>query len=209
MGVAKGLRFLHEECRGGPIIHRDLRPSNILLTHDFVPMLADFGLAKWKSGGESFQTRILGTSGYLAPEYAEYGIVSVRTDVYAYGIVLFQLISGQRVLDDKRGQSQHLLQWVYESISTQLYRINAQISHILDFQAEPLVESLALHELVDPRLGDSFDTHELYLLARVAFLCVRRNPEMRPSMGEVCTILNPIFKATLQLILLTVLMKNT
>lgn len=68
----------------------------------------------------------------------------------------------------------------------------------LIFQAEPLVESLALHDLVDPHLGDSFDTHELYLLARVAFLCVRRKPEMRPSMGEVCTttILNPIFIAT-------------
>lgn len=59
---------------------------------------------------------------YLAPEYAEYGIVSVRTDVYAYGIVLFQLISGRRVLDDKKGQSQHILQWVYESISTHLYQ---------------------------------------------------------------------------------------
>nr|XP_018682586.1 PREDICTED: calcium/calmodulin-regulated receptor-like kinase 1 isoform X3 [Musa acuminata subsp. malaccensis] len=179
MGIAKGLRFLHEECRGGPIIHRDLRPRNILLTHDFVPMclehcmmksafkqLGDFGLAKWKSNSDSFQTRVLGTSGYIAPEYAEFGIVSVRTDVYAFGIILFQLISGRGVLDEANGHHQHLLQWV-----------------------EPLVENLALHELIDPRLGESYDIYELYHLARAAFLCVRRNPEMRPSIGEVVHLL--------------------
>ncbi|XP_008810901.1 probable serine/threonine-protein kinase PBL16 [Phoenix dactylifera] len=166
IGIAKGLRFLHEECRGGPIIHRDLRPSNILLTHDFVPMLGDFGLARWKSNNDSFHTRVLGASGYLAPEYAEHGIVSVRTDVYAFGIVLFQLISGRRVVDEQNGHSQHLLKW-----------------------AGPLVESLALHELIDPRVGESYDTYELYHLARAAFLCVRRNPEMRPSMGEVVRLL--------------------
>jgi hypothetical protein len=63
LGIAKGLRFLHEECRAGPIIHRDLRPSNVLLTHDFVPMLGDFGLAKWKASNASIHTRILGQSG--------------------------------------------------------------------------------------------------------------------------------------------------
>ncbi|KAG6489486.1 hypothetical protein ZIOFF_050756 [Zingiber officinale] len=163
LGIAKGLRFLHEECRGGPIIHRDLRPSNVLLTHDFVPMLGDFGLAKWKSNSDSFQTQVLGTSGYLAPEYAEFGIVSVRTDVYSFGVLLFQLISGRPVIDEDNGHPQHILQW-----------------------AEPLVENLALHDLIDPVLGESYDTYELYRVARAAFLCVRRNPEMRPSVGEVC-----------------------
>ncbi|XBI30853.1 hypothetical protein VPH35_054508 [Triticum aestivum] len=113
LGIAKGLRFLHEECRAGPIIHRDLRPSNVLLTHDFVPMLGDFGLAKWKAVNASIHTRVLGQSGYLAPEYAEYGIVSVRTDVYAFGIVLFQLISGRKVLEEHEGQCTHILQWVF------------------------------------------------------------------------------------------------
>ncbi|OMP06900.1 hypothetical protein COLO4_07812 [Corchorus olitorius] len=161
IATAKGLRFLHEECRGGPIIHRDVRPSNILLTHDLVPMLGDFGLARWKITDETLQTKILGTLGYLAPEYAENGFVSVRTDVYAFGIVLLQLISGRKVIDwESEGQNLSLRQW-----------------------AEPLIEKLALHELIDPRLVD-FDTYQLYLMAKTAYLCVQRSPEMRPSMGE-------------------------
>ncbi|KAK7282661.1 hypothetical protein RIF29_11615 [Crotalaria pallida] len=168
IGTAKGLRFLHEECRGGPIIHRDMRPSNILLTHDFVPMLGDFGLAKWNTGDDdTLQTRIMGTLGYLAPEYAEEGIVSVRTDVYAYGIVLLQLISGRKVVNSNNSeQQQSIRQW-----------------------AVPMIEKLALHELIDTRLGESYDTYELYLMAKAAYFCVQRNPEMRPSMGEVLRLL--------------------
>ncbi|KAK4340943.1 hypothetical protein RND71_039444 [Anisodus tanguticus] len=167
IGTAKGLRFLHEECRGGPIIHRDLRPSNILLTHDYVPMLGDFGLAKWKTNEDKIYTRILGTLGYLAPEYAENGIVSVRTDVYAFGIVLIQLLSGRKAIDSMREDSHHSLrQW-----------------------AISLIERLALHELIDPRIGDSYDTFEGYHMARTAFLCVQNDPELRPSMGEVLRLL--------------------
>ncbi|KAF5175804.1 Inactive protein kinase [Thalictrum thalictroides] len=166
IGTAKGLRFLHEECRGCPIVHRDLRPSNILLTHDFIPMIGDFGLAKWKTGNDAIHTRVVGTLGYLAPEYVESGIVSVRTDVYAYGVVLLQLISGRKIIDNKR-QGEFLLQW-----------------------AEPLIEKLALHQLIDPRIGEVDDnTYELYNMARTAYMCVRRSPEMRPSMGEVVRLL--------------------
>ncbi|KAG6602147.1 Proline-rich receptor-like protein kinase PERK12, partial [Cucurbita argyrosperma subsp. sororia] len=167
VGIAKGLRFLHEECRGGPVIHRDVRPSNILLTHDYVPMLGDFGLAKWKTKDDTSHSSILGTFGYVAPEYAENGILSVRTDVYAFGIVLLQLISGRKVfdaMDDIQGRS--LREW-----------------------AEPLIENLALHELIDSRVANTYDTYELYLMARTAYLCVRINPENRPSMGEVVRLL--------------------
>ncbi|KAK4352598.1 hypothetical protein RND71_028116 [Anisodus tanguticus] len=167
IGTAKGLRCLHEECRGGPIIHRDLRPSDILLTHDYVPMLGDFGLAKWKTNEDKIYTRILGTLGYLAPEYAENGIVSVRTDVYAFGIVLILLLSGRKSIDSMREDSHHSLrQWPI-----------------------PLIERLALHELIDPRIGDSYDTFEVYHMSRTAFLCVQNDPELRPSMGEVLRLL--------------------
>ncbi|KAK7320921.1 hypothetical protein VNO77_30867 [Canavalia gladiata] len=164
IGTAKGLRFLHEECRGGPIIHRDMRPSNILLTHDFVPMLGDFGLAKWKTSDKTLQTRIMGTLGYLAPEYAEDGIVSVGIDVYAYGIVLLQLITGRKA-NSSPEQHLSLRQW-----------------------AEPRIEKLAFHELRDSRLGESYDSNELYLMAKVAYYCVQRNHEKRPSIGEVSVV---------------------
>ncbi|CAK9187710.1 unnamed protein product, partial [Ilex paraguariensis] len=120
----------------------------------FFTQLGDFGLAKWKANDDNVQTKILGTFGYLAPEYTESGIVSVRTDVYAFGIVLIQLISGRKVVDSNREDQQHSLrQW-----------------------AEPLIERLALHKLIDPCIGDAYDTYELYHMARTAYLCVQSNP---------------------------------
>ncbi|TKW18078.1 hypothetical protein SEVIR_5G409200v4 [Setaria viridis] len=166
IGIAKGMRFLHEECRAGPIIHLDLQPSNVLLTHDFVPMLGDFGFAKWKACKVSSETMILGPSGYLAPEHAEHGIASVKTDVFAFGILLFQLISGRKVLEEHGRWCTHILQW-----------------------AEPLVETLALNILVDDRVKDTHDSYGLYHLAKAAYLCVRTNPEQRPSMGEVVRLI--------------------
>lgn len=164
IGIAKGLRYLHEECRGAPVIHRDLRPSNIFLSHEFVPMLGDFGLAKGKTNAKYDKPeKVLSTLGYLAPEYAENGTCSVKTDVFAYGIVLLQLISGRNEVDPT-GDSRHksLRQW-----------------------AMPLIERVALDELVDPWLGDSYGMYELYQMARLAYLCIQTKPDMRPAIGEV------------------------
>ncbi|KAK6131993.1 hypothetical protein DH2020_034267 [Rehmannia glutinosa] len=167
IGIAKGLRYLHEECKGSPIVHRDLRPSNIFLTHEFVPLLADCGLAKWRTNKYDRQTKILGNLEYLAPEYAENGICSVKTDVFAFGIVLIQLISGRKAVDSIRdNQHQSLRQW-----------------------AMPLIETLVLDELVDPRLRDSYSTYEVYQMARAAYLCIQNKPDMRPSIGEVLRLL--------------------
>ncbi|KAL2467798.1 Protein kinase protein with adenine nucleotide alpha hydrolase-like domain [Forsythia ovata] len=168
IGIAQGLRYLHEKCRGCPIIHQNVRPSQILLTHDFVPMLGDCGLAKWKTDEADMQTQILGTLGYLAPEYTENGDVTVQTDVYAFGVVLIQLISGHRIVDSPSdNHQQSIIRW-----------------------ALPLVQTLALDGLVDPRLGDSYRMYELYHMARTACLCVQTDPTMRPSMGEVLHLLD-------------------
>ncbi|KAL3840060.1 hypothetical protein ACJIZ3_024651 [Penstemon smallii] len=167
IGTAKGLRFLHEECRGSPIIHRDLRPSNILLTHEFVPLLGDCGIAKWMTNKCDIQTKKSGNLAYFAPEFAENGICSVKTDVFAFGIVLIQLISGRKAVDSTRDNLKCTLgQW-----------------------ALPLIQTLTLDELVDPRLGDSYSTYELYLMAKAAYLCVQNKPTMRPTMREVLRLL--------------------
>ncbi|CAA3020337.1 inactive kinase SELMODRAFT_444075-like [Olea europaea subsp. europaea] len=168
IGIAQGLRYLHEECRRYPIVHLDVRPSQILLADDFVPMLGDFGLAKWKTDEADRETRILGTLGNLAPEYTENDNVSIKSDVYAFGVVLLQLISGRRIVDSTGDDSQQsIIQW-----------------------ALPLIQTLALEKLVDPRLGDSYRIYELYHMAKTACLCVKMDPAMRPSMGEVLHLLD-------------------
>ncbi|XP_073143965.1 uncharacterized protein [Henckelia pumila] len=170
IGIAKGLRFLHEECRGSPIIHGYLRPCNVLLTHDFDPLLGNCGLKNLITCKDNKSTTTHATStAYHAPELAENGTFSIKTDVYAFGIVLIQLISGQRCETEELSRSnnnQSLVQW-----------------------ALPLIQMLALDELVDPRLGDSYSIYELYNMASAACLCIQTNPEMRPSMGEVLRLL--------------------
>lgn len=170
IGIAKGLRFLHEECRGSPIIHGYLRPCNVLLTHDFDPLLGNCGHANMITRKDNKSTTTHDTpNAYHAPEFAENGTFSIKTDVYAFGIVLIQLISGQQCETAELSRSnkkQSLVQW-----------------------ALPLIQMLAVDELVDPRLGDSYSIYELYNMASAACLCIQTEPKMRPSMGEVLRLL--------------------
>ncbi|WJZ80851.1 hypothetical protein VitviT2T_000728 [Vitis vinifera] len=93
VGAARGLRYLHEECRVGCIVHRDMRPNNILITHDFEQLVGDFGLARWQPDGDTgVETRVIGTFGYLAPEYAQSGQITENADVYSFGVVLVELV---------------------------------------------------------------------------------------------------------------------
>ncbi|KAH6835262.1 hypothetical protein C2S53_012426 [Perilla frutescens var. hirtella] len=168
IGAAKGLQFLHEECRGSPIIHCNIRPSNILLTNDFVPMLGDFGLAKFGTSRFDKQRKLLGNLGYVAPECRENGGVGVRcvkADVYAFGILLMQLISGRKALDSSTPDN-NITHW-----------------------ALSFIERLALHELVDSRVEDAYCKYELYSMARAAYLCVQTQPALRPTITEVLSIL--------------------
>ncbi|CAA7399487.1 unnamed protein product [Spirodela intermedia] len=108
VGTARGLRYLHEDCRVG-FIHGDVRPSNILLTHDFEPLIADFGFSRWQPEGGGAGRRMLGKFGYLAPEYIERGRITEKADVYAFGVVLLELLTGRRAVDAARPKGQQFL----------------------------------------------------------------------------------------------------
>lgn len=168
VGAARGLRYLHEECRVGCIVHRDLRPNNILLTHDFEPLVGDFGLARWQPDGDiGMQTRVIGTFGYLAPEYAQSGEITEKTDVYSFGVVLVELVTGRKAMDINKPKGQQCLtEW-----------------------ARPLLEKNAINELIDPRLRNCYLKQEVSNMLRCASLCIRRDPHSRPRMSQVLRIL--------------------
>ncbi|XP_027924087.1 proline-rich receptor-like protein kinase PERK8 [Vigna unguiculata] len=111
-GVAKGLLYLHENN----IIHRDLTANNILLTHDYDALLGDFGLARTVIEDSSYSTECVGNTGYMAPEYAEFGKVSIKTDVYSFGVVLLQLITGMKPIDKRLGE-RTLVGWVVDALT--------------------------------------------------------------------------------------------
>lgn len=113
-GAAKGLEYLHDTVNPS-IIYRDFKPSNILLDEKFNPKLSDFGLAKLgPTGGEDHvSTRVMGTYGYCAPEYAKTGQLTAKSDVYSFGVVFLELISGRRAIDDRKPpQEENLVAWV-------------------------------------------------------------------------------------------------
>lgn len=168
VGAARGLRYLHEECRVGCIVHRDMRPNNILITHDFEPLVGDFGLARWQPDGDTgVETRVIGTFGYLAPEYAQSGQITEKADVYSLGVVLVELVTGRKAVDLNRPKGQQCLtEW-----------------------ARPLLEEYAVDELIDPRLGNQFSEQEVYCMLHAASLCIRRDPQCRPRMSQVLRIL--------------------
>ncbi|XP_010047596.2 inactive protein kinase SELMODRAFT_444075 [Eucalyptus grandis] len=168
VGAARGLRYLHEECRVGCIVHRDLRPNNILLTHDFEPLVGDFGLARWQPDGDmGVETRVIGTFGYLAPEYAQSGQITEKADVYSFGVVLVELVTGRKAMDIKRPKGQQCLtEW-----------------------ARPLLERRSISELIDPNLNNCYSEQEVHRMLKCASLCIRRDPQLRPRMSQVLRML--------------------
>ncbi|KAK6928940.1 Serine-threonine/tyrosine-protein kinase, catalytic domain [Dillenia turbinata] len=159
LGAAKGLKYLHDN----KIIHRDMRPNNILVTHDHESLLGDFGLARTQheDSDHSSETRVVGTLGYVAPEYAESGRISTKTDVYAFGVVLLQLITGLRTTDKILG-GKSLVGW-----------------------ARPLLEERNYPDLLDQRIADSHDMHQLFWMVQVAEKCLSKDPQNRLSMDKV------------------------
>lgn len=167
MGSAEGLVYLHHEVTPH-IIHRDIKASNVLLDSDFAPLVADFGFAKLVPEGVSHMTtRVKGTLGYLAPEYAMWGKVSGACDVYSFGILLLELVSGRKPIERlPSGAKRTITEW-----------------------AEPLIARGRLGDLVDPRLRGAFDAKQLARVVEATALCVQAEPDRRPDMRVVVRIL--------------------
>ena len=123
-GTAKGLEYLHDKA-SPPVIYRDLKPSNILLGEGYFPKLSDFGLAKLGPIGDKTHvtTRVMGTEGYCAPEYALTGKLTPRSDIYTFGVVFLEIITGRRAVGNMGGGQYNLVAWVRYSVVVFFYAI--------------------------------------------------------------------------------------
>ncbi|XWS40194.1 hypothetical protein CRYUN_Cryun18bG0119800 [Craigia yunnanensis] len=168
VGIAEGLNYLHNEY-SRPVIHRDVKSSNILLSDGFEPKLSDFGLAIWGPTDSSFLTQadVVGTFGYLAPEYFMYGKLSDKIDVYAFGVILLELLSGKRpiIFGNPKGQ-QSLVMW-----------------------AKPIIESGDVKGLLDPNLNGNINETQMRRMVLAATLCITRSARLRPKMTEILELL--------------------
>ncbi|KAM0889652.1 hypothetical protein ACQ4PT_027591 [Festuca glaucescens] len=166
LGVARGLAYLHEEIPS-PIVHRDIKASNILIDKNYVPKIGDFGLAKlFPDNITHISTRVAGTTGYLAPEYAWHGQLTKKADIYSFGVLVIEIISGLSGSRILMAEDKLLLEKTWE-----------------------LYEAGKLEEMVDPAVG-SYPQEEVIRYLKVALFCTQAAASRRPSMLQVVKMLS-------------------
>ncbi|ESR55601.1 hypothetical protein CICLE_v10019246mg [Citrus x clementina] len=164
LGIARGLAYLHGESRI-KVVHRDIKATNVLLDKDLNSKISDFGLAKLdEEENTHISTRVAGTIGYMAPEYAMRGHLTEKADVYSFGIVALEIVSGRSNVTKE--DMFYLLDW-----------------------ALVLKEQGKLMELVDTNPGSNFDKEQVMVMINVALLCANASPTIRPSMSSVLRML--------------------
>ncbi|XP_020213190.1 putative receptor protein kinase ZmPK1 [Cajanus cajan] len=176
VGMAKGLAYLHEECLEW-ILHCDIKPQNILLDSDYQPKVADFGLSKplnRNNLNNSSFSRIRGTRGYMAPEWVFNLQITSKVDVYSYGIVVLEMISGRSPMTGVQvtelgaeSHNERLATWVREK------------------RKKAAEGACWVEQIVDPTLGSDYDMKQMEILATVALECVEEEKDVRPSMSQV------------------------
>ncbi|KAJ3700730.1 hypothetical protein LUZ61_004435 [Rhynchospora tenuis] len=173
-GAARGIAYLHEDCHPR-IIHRDIKSSNILLDNDFEALVADFGLARLALDAVTHvTTRVMGTFGYLAPEYASSGKLTERSDVFSFGVVLLELITGRKPVDTSRPLGdESLVEWARPLLTQAL-------------------ETGTLEQLIDPRLEENYNKVEMLRMIEAAAACVRHSASRRPRMSQVVRVLDSL-----------------
>uniref|UniRef100_A0A2P2MR24 Receptor-like serine/threonine-protein kinase n=2 Tax=Rhizophora mucronata TaxID=61149 RepID=A0A2P2MR24_RHIMU len=167
VGVAKGLAYLHEECLEW-VLHCDIKPQNILLDRDFQPKLSDFGLFQTLRRGSNANSRISkirGTRGYIAPEWVFNQPITSKVDVYSYGMVMLEMVTGRSPTAE--AEARRLTAWLTEEMERA-----SRIEHV-----------------IDPELHGKYDKLKMEVLVEVALRCVRDNKDDRPSMSQVVEML--------------------
>ncbi|KAL3524795.1 hypothetical protein ACH5RR_013167 [Cinchona calisaya] len=169
LGTARGLEYLHEHCNP-KIIHRDVKAANVLLDEDFEAVVGDFGLAKLVDVRKTnVTTQVRGTMGHIAPEYLSTGKSSEKTDVFGYGIMLLEIVTGQRAIDFSRLEEEDDV---------------LLLDHVKKLQREKKLDAI-----VDRNLSRNYNIQEVEMMIQVALLCTQASPEDRPAMSEVVRML--------------------